>query len=60
MEIEASAVWHGNQRECEKLYLQFARHFGGSFTAIRRHYGWTKRAMLDALRQGRVVESTNG
>lgn len=51
--IDAQAVWHSNPQECSKLYRQFLGYFGGSFRAIRTHYGWTRSSMLWALRYGR-------
>lgn len=51
--IDARAVWRGDASECGRLYRQFAGPFLGSFAAIRDYYGWTRPAMVAALRAGR-------
>lgn len=51
--IDARAAWLGDNRECAKLYRQFAIVFKGRFSLIQAHYGWTREAMLAALRTGR-------
>lgn len=55
--IDARAAWHGDNRECAKLYRQFATVFKGRFAAIRAHYGWKRMAMLSALRIGRTADN---
>lgn len=52
--IDARAAWSGDNRECAKLYRQWRNTFNGSFAAIRSHYGWTRPAMVKALRIGRI------
>jgi hypothetical protein len=52
--IDARAVWTGDTTECRRLYRQFTGPFRGSFSAIRRHYGWKRASMLKALRLGRA------
>jgi hypothetical protein len=54
MTIDARAAWGGGVPECRRLYRQFAGPFGGRFRAIRKHYGWTRAAMVRALRIGRA------
>lgn len=53
--ICARTAWSGNSAECRRLYRQYQSYFSGSFAAIRAYYGWTRKAMLNALRQGRAV-----
>lgn len=58
--IDARAAWSGDRRECLKLYKQFTGYFDGRFGAIRAHYGWTREAMLAALRIGRSIHFRRG
>lgn len=55
MNIHAEKCWFGDGKECRKLYQQMTTMFGGSVYRIAAHYGWNKRAMLSALRVGRVA-----
>lgn len=50
--IDARAIWAGDTQECRRLYRQFGTTFGGNFAAIRSYYGWKRKPMLRALRQG--------
>lgn len=52
--IDARAAWCGDPAECRKLYRVFARQ---GFAATRRAYGWTRAAMVRALRRGRWFET---
>jgi len=53
--IDARAAWAGNRNECGRLYRQWRDCFAGSFAALRRYYGWTRPAMVQALRIGQTV-----
>lgn len=49
--IDARAAWRGDPAECRKLYRIFAQQ---GFAATRRAYGWTRAAMVRALRVGKA------
>lgn len=52
--IDARAAWTGDVLECRKLYRQFSSYFRGDFRAICTYYGWTREAMVAALRCGKL------
>lgn len=53
--IDARAAWRGDPAECRKLYRIFAQQ---GFAATRRAYGWTRAAMVRALRVGKAFRET--
>jgi hypothetical protein len=53
--IDARAAWRGDPAECRKLYRIFEQQ---GFAATRRAYGWTRAAMLRALRVGKAFRET--
>lgn len=52
--VDARAAWRGDPAECIKLYRIFTQQ---GFAATRRAYGWTRAAMVRALRRGRWFEA---
>jgi len=53
--IDARAAWRDDPAQCRALYDAFCVH---GFAATRRAYGWTRAAMLRALRVGKAFRET--
>ena len=52
--IDARAAWRDDPAQCLLLYRVYRSH---GFAATRRAYGWTRPAMLRALRAGKAFET---